>query len=210
MTPAALSRSASPAPFGQRPPRAIVLGGSAGAIEATGVLLEALPRPLPIPVLVVLHIASGSKPKWPAVFRASAAPVLEAEDADVANPGSVYIAPADYHLLVDKDGRLSLSSEEPVNLARPSIDVLFESAAWAYGENLLAVVLSGANADGAAGLAAVRARGGTCWVQSPQTALAVSMPRAALAAVPDAHVLTPSEMANALRAWPDDGSFHDG
>jgi len=185
----------------QRPLRAIVVGGSAGGIEAATVLLSALPRPLLVPVLLVLHIAASSRAQWPLVFRSSTAPVHEAEDKDVAEPGNVYVAPPDYHLLVDEDARLSLSSDERVNLARPAIDVLFESAAWSFGSAVLGVVLSGANADGAAGLAAIRERGGGCWVQAPETAAAAAMPRAAVSAVPDALVLSLREMADALGAW---------
>jgi two-component system, chemotaxis family, protein-glutamate methylesterase/glutaminase len=181
--------------------RAIVVGASAGGIEALSGLLAALPLPLSVPVLVVLHIASGSKPQWSLVFRSSTAPVREAEDKDVAEAGSVFIAPPDYHLLVDASGVLSLSTDERVNLARPAIDVLFESAAWAFGPALLGVVLTGANADGAAGLAAIRAARGVCWVQTPETAAAQAMPRAAALAVPDAEVLSLPEMADALRAW---------
>src|SRR5689334_16250453 len=92
-----------------RPLRAIVLGASAGGIEAVTVLLSALPRPLLVPVLVVLHIAAGSRAHWPIVFRSSTAPVFEAEDKDVAQPGNVYVAPPDYHLLVDERARLSLA-----------------------------------------------------------------------------------------------------
>jgi two-component system, chemotaxis family, protein-glutamate methylesterase/glutaminase len=181
--------------------RAIVLGGSAGSIEALTGLLSALPQPLRVPVLVVLHIAAGSKPQWPTVFRSSTAPICEAEDKDVAEAGTVFIAPPDYHLLVDERGVLNLSTDERVNLARPSIDVLFESAAWAFGPAVLGVVLTGANRDGAAGLAAIRAAGGVCWVQTPETAAAVAMPRAALAAVPDAEALSLPEMADALGSW---------
>jgi len=185
----------------ERPLRAIVVGASAGGIEAVTVLLSALPRPLLVPVLVVLHIAAGSRTQWPLVFRSSTAPVFEAEDKDVAEPGNVYVAPPDYHLLIDESARLSLSADERVHLARPSIDVLFESAAWSFGAAVLGVVLSGANDDGATGLAAIRARGGGCWVQAPETALAAAMPRAALDAVPDALVLTLREMADALGSW---------
>jgi len=185
----------------ERPLRAIVVGGSAGGIDAVTVLLSALPRPLLVPVLVVLHIAAGSRTQWPIVFRSSTAPVLEAEDKDMAVPGNVYIAPPDYHLLVDDSARLSLAADERVNLSRPSIDVLFESAAWSFGSAVLGVVLSGANSDGAAGLAAIRGSGGGCWVQMPETAAAVAMPRAAIDAVPDALVLTLREMADALGAW---------
>jgi two-component system chemotaxis response regulator CheB len=185
----------------ERPLRAIVIGASAGGIEAVTVLLAGLPRPLSVPVLVVLHIAAASRPQWQMVFHGSTAPVLEAEDKDLAEPGNVYVAPPDYHLLVDDNRRLSLSADERVNLARPSIDVLFESAAWSFGSEVLGVVLSGANADGAAGLAAIRKRGGGSWVQTPETAAAAAMPRAALDAVPDALVLSLAEMADALRAW---------
>jgi two-component system, chemotaxis family, protein-glutamate methylesterase/glutaminase len=184
----------------ERSLRAIVVGGSAGGIEAVRAIVAALPQPLLMPVLVVLHIAPGSRVDWPALFRCSSAPVLEAEDKDMAEPGKVYVAPPDYHLLVDVDGRLSLSDDERVHYARPSIDVLFESAAWSFGAAVLGIVLSGANADGAAGLAAIRARGGPCWVQAPETAVAVAMPRAAIAAVQDALVLSLEEMAEALRA----------
>ena len=181
--------------------RAIVLGGSAGGIEAVTTLLEALPEGLGVPVLVALHIKASSDPHWPIVFRSSRAAVFEAEDAELARPGCVYVAPPDYHLLVDVGSRLSLSADERVNMARPSLDVLFESAAWAYEGGALGVILSGANADGAAGLAAIRARGGRAWVQAPETAAASIMPRAALAAVPDALVLPLGEMAAALASW---------
>ncbi len=184
-----------------RPLRAIVVGASAGGIEAISVVLAALPPTLQAPVLVVLHIAAGSRVDWASLFRCSTAPVLEAEDKELALPGKVYVAPPDYHLLVNDDGRLSLSVDERVNHARPSIDVLFESAAWSFGSAVLGIVLSGANADGAAGLAAIRARGGGCWVQAPETAAAAEMPRAALAVVQDALVLPLRDMAEALRAW---------
>jgi two-component system, chemotaxis family, protein-glutamate methylesterase/glutaminase len=183
------------------PLRAIVVGASAGGIEAVTALLSALPRPLLVPVLVVIHIAAGSRTQWPLVFRSSTAPVFEAEDKDVAEPGHVYVAPPDYHLLIDESARLSLSADERVHLARPSIDVLFESAAWSFGAAVLGVVLSGANDDGAAGLAAIRERGGGCWVQAPETAFATAMPRAAIHAVPDALVLSLREMADALGSW---------
>jgi two-component system, chemotaxis family, protein-glutamate methylesterase/glutaminase len=183
------------------PLSAIAIGGSAGGIEAVSTLLAALPERLAVPILVSLHIKADSRAQWPVVFRASRAPVFEAEDGLLARPGAVYVAPPDYHLLVDVGSRLSLSADERVNMARPSLDVMFESAAWAYERGTLGVVLSGANADGAAGLAAIRARGGRAWVQSPDTALAAMMPRAAIAAVPDALVLSLDEMAAALSAW---------
>jgi two-component system chemotaxis response regulator CheB len=178
--------------------RAVVIGGSAGGIEGLRALTPKLSARIGAPVLVVLHIGAETSANWSLVFHDSALAVQEAEDGDVAEPGRLYLAPPDYHLLVDGEARLALSVEAPVNLARPSIDVLFESAAWAFGRALLAIVLSGANADGAAGLAAIRRAGGLCWVQAPETALATSMPRAALAAVPDARVLTLPQMMEVL------------
>lgn len=181
--------------------RALVIGGSAGGIEALRNLLTALPPSLEVPVLVVLHIGGDARWTWPAIFPGSPVPVREAEDKETATPGVVYLAPPDYHLLVDSDGVLSLSLDEPVHLSRPSIDVLFESASWAMGENVLGILLTGANADGAAGLATIHRGGGSCWVQTPETAAMPTMPRAGLAAVPDARSLSLVQMAEAFQAW---------
>lgn len=190
--------------------RAIAIGASAGGIEALRMLLPALPASLEVPVVIVLHLAAEAKAEWSAVFSGCAVPVQEAEDKEPALPGAVYVAPPDYHLLLERlpDGAsgLSLSIDEPVNLARPSIDVLFESAAWALGEGVLGVLLSGANADGAAGLAAIARGGGRCWVQSPETAVMAAMPRAGLLAVPEARILSLQQMSEAFRAWSKTGS----
>lgn len=184
-----------------RAPEAVVVGASAGAVEALLALLPPLPEGLPVPVLVVVHVPSDRRSALPALFAERCrVPVLEAEDKLRSDPGRVYFAPAGYHLLVERGGGLALSVDDPVNLSRPSIDVLFESAAWAYGARLLGIVLSGANADGAAGLAAIRGRGGLGWAQSPATARARAMPAAAIAAGVDA-VLTPDEMGRTLAAW---------
>jgi two-component system chemotaxis response regulator CheB len=178
--------------------RAIVIGGSAGGIDAMRTLAPALRAD--VPVLVVLHVAAEASSDWSKVLSPSRLVVREAEDKERATPGTLFVAPPDYHLSVDAEGILSLSVEAPVHHARPSIDVLFESAAWAYRERLLGIVLSGANADGAEGLAKIRRAGGLCWVQSPESALAPTMPRAALSAVPDARSLSLESMTEALRA----------
>jgi two-component system, chemotaxis family, protein-glutamate methylesterase/glutaminase len=125
--------------------------------------------------------------------------VREAEDKEPIESGVAYFAPPDYHLLVEQDKRLSLSDDEPVLFSRPSIDVLFESAADAYGGGLIGVVLTGANSDGANGLKAVVEAGGVAVVQSPGSAYAVAMPEAAIAACPDARVLPVNEIAAYLR-----------
>ncbi len=181
--------------------RALVIGGSAGGIEALRNLLVAMPPSLDVPVLVVLHIGGDARWSWPAIFPGSPVPVREAEDKETAMPGVVYLAPPDYHLLIDSDGVLSLSVDEPVHLSRPSIDVLFESASWAMGENVLGILLTGANADGAAGLATIHRGGGCCWVQSPETAVMPTMPRSGLAAVREARSLSLVQMAEAFQAW---------
>ena len=123
----------------------------------------------------------------------------EAEDKEPIEPGVAYFAPPDYHLLVEDERRLSLSGEEPVLFSRPSIDILFESAADAYGDGLIAVVLTGANSDGAQGLKAVVEAGGVAIVQNPDGAYAAAMPEAAIAACPNARVLPLNEISAHLR-----------
>lgn len=183
-----------------RPPRVIVIGGSAGGLEALLAVLPAFPGSLGVPVLVVLHLAVESRSDWSVIFDGSALAVREAEDKDPAEPGNVYLAPPNYHMLVDRDGQLQLSVDPRVHYARPAIDVLFESAAWAYGANVLGVVLSGANTDGAIGLSAIARAGGHAWVQAPETAIASLMPRAALESTKGAYALGLGEMTEIIRS----------
>lgn len=183
-----------------RAPRAILIGGSAGGVEAVRALLPSLPMSLQAPVLVVLHLAPDTRTNWSVIFSHCKLPVEEAEDKARARPGVVYVAPSDYHLLIDRGGVFSFSVDPPVNLSRPSIDVLFESAAWAYAERTLGILLTGANDDGAAGLAAIHAAGGLAWVQSPDTAAIATMPRAGLRAVPRARSLAIPEMARIFQS----------
>lgn len=179
---------------------AVVLGASAGAIEALSAVLPGLPRGYPLPVLVVVHLPPDGGTLLPEIFGAKCeVDVKEAEDKEPVAAGTVYIAPPGYHLLVERDRSLSLSSDEPVHYSRPSVDVLFESAADAYGAGLVGVVLTGANADGAAGLRAVAAAGGTCLVQRPDLSLAAAMPQAALAACPGARAMSLGEISGFLR-----------
>jgi two-component system chemotaxis response regulator CheB len=172
----------------------VVCGASLGGTRALQVVLAGLPRDFPLPVAVVLHRRRDSADRLAALLQgAGPLAVKEAEDKQSIVPGGVYLAPADYHLLVEK-GNLALSTEAPVTYARPSIDVLFESAADAYGAGVIAVVLTGASADGAQGAARIRERGGTVVVQDPEKAEARVMPEAVLAAGP-AHVLPLEEIA---------------
>jgi two-component system, chemotaxis family, protein-glutamate methylesterase/glutaminase len=161
--------------------QAVAIGASAGGVEALGVLLQQLPEGFLPSVLVVLHLPPDRPSLLPELLQARCRlPVCEALDKEQMRPGRVYLAPPDYHLLVEKEGTLALSHDAPVAFSRPSIDVLFESAAEALGPALLGVVLTGANADGAEGLKAIREAGGRAWVQSPADAQADAMPTAAL------------------------------
>jgi two-component system, chemotaxis family, protein-glutamate methylesterase/glutaminase len=182
------------------PPEAIVIGGSAGAFEALSALLPGLAADYPLPILIVVHLPPDRGSLFAELFRARCAiQVREAQDKEPIEPGVAYFAPPDYHLLVEADRRLSLSGEEPVLYSRPSIDVLFESAADAYSGGLIGVVLTGANSDGAGGLKAVVEGGGVGIVQSPVGAYAAAMPEAAIAACPGARVLPLNEIAVYLR-----------
>jgi two-component system chemotaxis response regulator CheB len=193
----------SPAPSSETAGRsvdAVVIGASAGGVEALGVLLTALPAGCLFPVIVVMHLLPGRPSRLCELFAPRCAlPVREAADKEPLEKGVLYFACPDYHLLVEPDMTLALSTEEPVCWSRPSIDVLFESAAETFGAKLLAIVLTGANSDGAQGLLAVRRVGGLGWVQSPQEAQSPTMPAAALQLAGADRVLTLAEMAEALR-----------
>lgn len=176
----------------------IVIGASLGGLHALGTLLAGLPHDFPVPLVIAQHRHRDSDATLRSVLqRSSAIGVYEAEDKQLIAPGAAYLAPADYHLLVER-GSFALSTEGPVQYARPSIDVLFESAADAYGLRLIGVILTGANADGAAGLAAINAAGGCSVVQEPATAECRVMPDAALARVQPDYVVPLLEIAPLL------------
>lgn len=160
----------------------IVIGCSMGGMAALEKIFHLLPDDYPLPIVVVQHRYRNSSEGLPAFFRQHAAlEVVDATDKEWLRPGTVYLAPANYHLLVDR-GELSLSVDDAVAYSRPSIDVLFESASEAYGRGVIAIVLTGANADGARGAATVKKRGGLVVVQDPKTAESPAMPEAAIAA----------------------------
>ena len=170
---------------------AVVIGASAGALEALSVILPALPAGFRLPLIVVVHVPPDKRSMLAELFQAKCQiPVREAEDKEPINPGTVYFAPSDYHLLVETEKSLSLSSDEPVLFSRPSIDVLFESAADAYGSALMAIILTGANQDGAKGMKAVAEAGGVTLVQDPDGAFASAMPEAAIEMCPGARVMS--------------------
>jgi len=178
---------------------AVVIGASAGGVEAVSLLLPALSDALRAAVFIVLHQPRERHSLLPALFQRKCAwPLHEAVDKQPIATGNVYLAPPDYHLLVDRGPCIALSADEPVHFSRPSIDVLFESAADLYGERLLGIVLTGANEDGAAGLASVAAAGGVTVVQRPDTAQASTMPAAALRRIAADFVLPLAGIAGLL------------
>jgi two-component system chemotaxis response regulator CheB len=183
--------------------RAVVMGGSAGSIDGLLHVLGALPAALAVPVLVVVHLPARSASHAAELFADRTQVVVrDAVDKEEARPGLVLFAPADYHLLVERDGRVALSLDPPEHFSRPAIDVLFETASRAWGARLLAVLFSGASEDGAAGLAAIVAAGGLGWVESPLTAEVPLMPTAGLRDAPGARALTIPEMVEAIAALP--------
>jgi two-component system chemotaxis response regulator CheB len=168
----------------------VVIGVSTGGLRALEGILLRLPSDFPMPLLIVQHVDrdAGSGLAQLLDMR-STLKVKEADDQDEIMPGTAYLAPANYHLLVESRERLTLSVDPHVSFARPSIDVLFESAADVFGPHLIGVVLTGANFDGSEGLKRVKARGGLAIVQEPTEAEASQMPRAALAATEVDHVV---------------------
>ena len=172
-------------------PELVAVGTSLGGLSALTTLLGALPENFPVPITIVQHRtispAGGGLAKL--LQETTRLTVVEAEDKMALEPGKIYLAPADYHLMIEEPGRLALSTDAPVRAARPSIDVLFQTAADAYRDALLGVVLTGASADGAEGLAAVKAYGGRAIVEDPATAECRTMPAAAIAATAVDYVL---------------------
>lgn len=162
------------------PLEAVVIGASAGAIEALRELMPPLSRQLRLPIIVVVHLPARRKSLLPELFAPlCAVPVSEPLDKQPIGGSGIWFAPPDYHLLIEAR-RFAFSLEAPVHFSRPSVDVLFESAAYAYGASLTGVVLSGASDDGAAGARSIRQHGGQVYVQDPGQALVRTMPEAAI------------------------------
>ncbi|MGE8214607.1 Chemotaxis response regulator protein-glutamate methylesterase of group 3 operon [compost metagenome] len=160
----------------------VVIGASAGGVNALQALLAALPVGLAMPILVVLHLPRDRPSRIADLLDVRCPlPVREAEDKQPLQDGTVTFAPPDYHLLVEDRQTLALSIDPPVLFSRPAIDPLFESAAEVFGPGVLAILLTGASSDGSQGVAAVRQAGGEAWIQSPDDAYSPLMPASALA-----------------------------
>ena len=162
---------------------AVVIGSSAGGIQALSTVLSALPSEFPLPIIVVQHLHPESGAYLARIF-ASKCPlkIKQADEKERIKKGVVYLAPPNYHLLIESDRTLSLSVDAHVHYARPSVDVLFETAIYAYRDKLISIILTGANGDGSIGVKKIKHKGGYVIVQDPATAEADAMPNAAIAA----------------------------
>jgi two-component system, chemotaxis family, protein-glutamate methylesterase/glutaminase len=159
----------------------VVIGGSWGGIGAAMKILKDLPPDYPLPILLILHRLKGGLSGMASIFQKEVSlQVKEIDEKEPINRGTLYIAPADYHTLIEKNMSFSLDVSEPVNYCRPSIDITFESAAEIYGEKTIGIILSGNNNDGSFGLLQINKKGGEAIVQDPDEAEADSMPLAAL------------------------------
>jgi two-component system chemotaxis response regulator CheB len=176
----------------------VAIGTSLGGLRALEIILAGLDKRFSVPIALVMHRGTSARDSLVSILKQrTALTVREPEDKEILTPGSVYVAPADYHLLVER-GHCALSLDPPVNFARPSVDVLFESAANGFGMGTVAIVLTGNNNDGAGGAARVKAAGGVVVVQDPDECESGNMPRSTMAAVQVDAVLKLSEMSSFL------------
>ena len=197
---ASISPPEAVAAAASRPIEAVVIGASAGGFEALLAILKGLPATFPMPLVAVLHLPDNHESKLAELFgyRLSLQ-VREARDKESLAPGVLYFAPSGYHLSIENDYSFSLSCEERVSYARPSIDVLFASAADAYGKSLAGILLTGANYDGAAGLSGMQVAGALTIVQDPASAEVATMPEAAIRRMTPDLILPLAEIHSLLR-----------
>ena len=179
----------------------LLIGGSAGSIEVLMAIMPGLNPIHDIAIVIVLHRKSGEDTTLEDLIAVKTIiPVIKVEDKVALRPGFIYIAPSDYHLLFEKNKQLSLDVSEKINYSRPSIDVSFESASIAFGSKCTAILLSGANADGTAGLKAIQEHGGTVILQNPDNAIMPFMPQNAFLSMTPNYVLEVSEILNYINA----------
>lgn len=182
---------------------ALIIGGSAGSLD---VLLKVLPDIDPMlnfPIIIVLHRKPGKESLLTNLLSSKTTlRVKELEEKEKMRSGTIYIAPPNYHLLIENNKTFSLDASEKVNFSRPSIDVTFESAAQVFGENLVCLLLSGANSDGTAGLQKVKKNSGTVLIQKPESAIVPFMPQYAIEHVKFDEILDLKEMANYINLLP--------
>ena len=175
----------------------VVIGGSAGSIEVILQVLPSLSANLSVPIIIVMHRKNANESLLATLLSSKTTlKVKEAEEKENILPGNIYLAPADYHLLIEKNFTFSIDDSEKINFSRPSIDVTFECAGEVYGSNLVCILLSGANADGVKGLKKVKKNNGIAAIQDPTTAQVSFMPQEAFQNVDVDHVFKLEEIAN--------------
>lgn len=178
---------------------AIVIGVSSGGMKALKMMFSLLPAGFSIPLIIVQHLGARSGNEWIRLLEDKGRlKIKEADEKETIEKGTIYFAPANYHLLIEKTRTFSLTIDEKVNFARPSIDVLFESAAEAYKDKLIGIVLTGANNDGAKGLARIKELGGLTIAQDPETAESHYMPAAAISLLQPDHILSLENISRLL------------
>ena len=178
---------------------AIVIGVSSGGLKVMKIMFSLLPKDFSIPIIIVQHIGKYSENSWIKLLGdKSNLEIKEADEKEEIEKGKVYIAPANYHLMIESDKTFSLTIDERVNFARPSIDVLFESAAEAYQNKLIGVVLTGSNNDGSKGIKRIKECGGLTIVQDPETAESNYMPASAIEAILPDYILPIEEIIKLL------------
>lgn len=178
---------------------AIVIGVSAGGLNATSRIFEQLPAGFSVPIVMVQHRSRDDRSLLEEVLQRKCKPLIkQADEKELMKPGTVYLAPPDYHLLIESNRTFSLSSDVPVNFSRPSIDILFETAADVFDSRLLGIVLTGANNDGAAGIKKIRKHGGTTIAQDPKIAEYPEMPQAAIKTGCIQHIMQLDEISRFL------------
>jgi len=178
---------------------AIVIGVSAGGMNALKFIFSVLPSGFSIPIIIVQHVSALSDNDWIKLLNdKSNLTIKEADEKEKIETGNVYIAPANYHLMIENDKTFSLTIDEYVNFARPSIDVLFESAAEAYKNKLIGIVLTGANNDGTKGIKRIKECGGLAIIQDPKTAESSTMPASAIAAIQPDYILSLEKIVQLL------------
>ena len=178
---------------------AIVIGVSSGGMNALKFIFSVLPAGFTAPIIIVQHVSARSDNEWIKLLNdKSNLTIKEADEKEKIEIGNVYIAPANYHLMIEKDKTFSLTIDERVNFARPSIDVLFESAAEAYKNKLIGVILTGSNNDGAKGIRRIKEYGGLAIIQDPKTAESATMPASAIAAIQPDYILSLEKIVKLL------------
>jgi two-component system, chemotaxis family, protein-glutamate methylesterase/glutaminase len=176
--------------------RAIVIGASSGGMEAIRLFLSGLPEQFSIPVIIVLHIGSNNINHYLSLLNNRTSFIVkEAAEKEPIVSNTVYFAPPNYHLQIETNLTFSLTTDVKVNYSRPSIDVLFETAAWAYKDKLLGILLTGSNSDGANGMQTIKKYGGTTFVENPASAYGKTMPRSAIELITPDYVLDLADIA---------------